>query len=295
MLFLTPTGVNLAKKHTLSQLMQILPSSSFATSSQARQWPAVVDELEAGGILTFSREDAERLGPKSRTGLVPGLRRLQKKRRIVALGRGLYAIVPLAYRDQGGPPPSWFIDAMMRHIEQPYYVGLLTAAALHGAAHQPPMAFQVLVERPFRPARVGRAEIEFHQVKHVRSAPCVEMVTETGAMRVSTPEITALDLVHFARASGHLSHVTTVLEELTEEVDGRALLDAARLYPTPTIQRLGYLLQLLEKNDVLTHLPAILGERRVRPVLLSTDHPQDGAPLDPEWKVFVNVDVEPDL
>lgn len=275
--------------------MQTTLDPSPTMPSLVRQWPAVIDQLEAGGIHTFSREDAERLGPKSRTGVVPGLRRLQKKRRVVALGRGLYAIVPLVYRDQGGPPPSWFIDAMMRHMGRPYYVGLLTAAALHGAAHQAPMAFQVLVEHPLRPSRVGRAEIEFHQTKHVRSAPCVEIATETGTMRVSTPEITALDLVRLVRASGHLNHVATILEELAEEIDGQALLDAARLYPTPTVQRLGHLLQLLEKSDALSYLPELLGERRVRPVLLSTDHPQNTATLDPAWKVFVNVEIEPDL
>jgi hypothetical protein len=49
---------------------------------------------------------------------------------------------PLEYREAGGPPASWFIDDLMRFLGQPYYVGLLSAAAIHGAAHQQPMVFQ---------------------------------------------------------------------------------------------------------------------------------------------------------
>ena len=35
----------------------------------------------------------------------------------------------------------------MAHLSQPYYVALLSAAAYHGAAHQKPQVFQVMVPR----------------------------------------------------------------------------------------------------------------------------------------------------
>ena len=41
-------------------------------------------------------------------------------------------------RVAGAPPASWYIDDFMKAIGAPYYVGVLTAAALHGAAHQQP-------------------------------------------------------------------------------------------------------------------------------------------------------------
>jgi hypothetical protein len=83
----------------------------------------------------------------------------------------------------------------MRFLGQPYYVGLLSAAAIHGAAHQQPMVFQVITDRPTRPARAGRVRIEFHMSRQVESAPVLEVRTETGSMRVSTPETAAYDLV----------------------------------------------------------------------------------------------------
>jgi len=42
------------------------------------------------------------------------------------------------YRVAGAPPASWYIDDFMKAVGTPYYVGVLTAAALHGAAHQAP-------------------------------------------------------------------------------------------------------------------------------------------------------------
>ena len=36
---------------------------------------------------------------------------------------------------------------MMAHLHRGYYVALLTAAAMHGAAHQAPQSFQVITEK----------------------------------------------------------------------------------------------------------------------------------------------------
>ena len=55
--------------------------------------------------------------------------------------RGFYLIVDPGHRELGALPATAWIDDLMRFHGVPYYVGLLTAAALHGAAHQQPMAF----------------------------------------------------------------------------------------------------------------------------------------------------------
>lgn len=62
----------------------------------------------------------------------------------------------------GAPPPSWYIDALMRHEHQPYYVGLLKAAELHGATHQAVMEFQVGAGKRLPKIRAGRSRIVFY-------------------------------------------------------------------------------------------------------------------------------------
>jgi predicted transcriptional regulator of viral defense system len=46
-------------------------------------------------------------------------------------------------------------------------VALLSAAELHGAAHQAPQVFQVMVDRHVRDRGVGRARLRFFASTHV--------------------------------------------------------------------------------------------------------------------------------
>ena len=73
-------------------------------------------------------------------------------------------------------------------LRQPYYVALLSAAALHGASHQQPQMFQVMTNKPMRPIRAGRTELHFYTTQHLGIATTAEVKTPTGAIRVSTPE-----------------------------------------------------------------------------------------------------------
>jgi len=265
------------------------------TSPKSKPLAAFVDDLQARGRYCFSRADAARAEERSDVALEAGLRRLKRRGRIASPRRGFYVIVPVEYREAGCPPASWFIHDLMRFLEQPYYVGLLSAAAIHDAAHQQPMVFQVITDRPTRPARVGRVRIEFHMSRNVASTPAVEVQTETGSMRVSTPEATAFDLVRFAPAAGHLSHVATVLAELAEKLNPIALAQSANSAAVPNAQRLGYLLDVLEQHGLSEQLAAWLRGRRHRSVLLAPGEAQGEARPDPHWRIIPNVSVEADL
>jgi predicted transcriptional regulator of viral defense system len=258
---------------------------------------AFVEDLQARGRYTFTRAEGASGNGRSEVALEAALRRLKRRSRIASPRRGFYVLVPVEYREAGCPPASWFIDDLMRFLKQPYYVGLLSAAAIHGAAHQQPMVFQVVTDRPTRAAHAGRVRIAFHMSRIVESAPVAEVQTETGSMRVSSPEATAFDLVRFAPAAGHLSNVATVLGELAEKLDPAALAKLAHAYAAPEAQRLGYLLEQLGKRDLAEPLMASLEDRRHRPVLLAPGqaHDVDQALPDPRWRVIPNVTVEADL
>jgi predicted transcriptional regulator of viral defense system len=146
----------------------------------------------------------------------------------------------------GCPPANWFIHDLMRFLSQPYYVGILSAAAIHGAAHQQPMLFQVVTDRPTRPAQAGRVRIGFHMGRHIETAPVVEIQTETGSMWVPTSEATAFDLVRFAPSARHIGNVITVLSEIVEKIDSKALTALADLYAISDIQRLGYIAAIMK-------------------------------------------------
>ncbi|MBE0417593.1 MAG: type IV toxin-antitoxin system AbiEi family antitoxin [Coriobacteriia bacterium] len=254
-----------------------------------------VDELQASGRYTFSLQDLRLSRSSSDTALRAALRRLRQRGRIVAPRRGFYVIVPVEYRKAGAPPPSWFIDDLMRFLGQPYYVALLSAAALHGASHQQPMVFQVITDRPTRQGAAGRARIEFHMSASVDHTPVEPRQTETGAMLVSTVESTAFDLVRFPAACGGWSSVATVLQELAEEFDPDKIHEVARERKTPDIQRLGYVLDKAGHPRLADPLLRVLASRRYRPIPLATDQTSVDRPPVRPWRVIPNIELEFDL
>lgn len=253
-----------------------------------------VDRCQSEGRYSFTRADAVRGTGQDGVALDAALRRLRAAERIVSPRRGFHVIVPVEYRQAGSPPPPWFIDDLMRFLGQPYYVGLLSAAALHGAAHHAPMVFQVITDRPTRPALAGRATVRFHAVRDAAKVPVVSMQTDTGSMRVSTPSATALDLARFADAAGGLSNVATIVNELSERIDARELTKVARRRAVPEVQRLGYILEHVGKLDLANALFAAIERARVRPTLLAPGLKRTRARPDSRWNVIANTKLEVD-
>ena len=260
-----------------------------------RSLAAFVNDLQARGRYTFTRTEAAEPMVITDLALEAALRRLKKRGRIANPRRCFYVVVPLEYREAGCPPASWFIHDLMRFLGQSYYVGLLSAAAIHGAAHQQPMVFQVITDRATRPALAGRVRINFHISRKIEKVPVVEIQTETGSMRVSTPEATALDLVRFAAAAGHASNVATVLAELSEKLDPATLAKLADSYAVPDVQRIGYLLEKLGEHDLAKPLAGWLAKRRYRPIALVPGKSAGKIAADPKWRVLPNERVEVDL
>lgn len=256
-----------------------------------------VDGLQARGRYTFTAvEVAEALGLHD-LALDAVLRRLKDSGRVAAPRRGFFVVTPVEYREVGGPPADWWVDDLMRYLNQPYYVGLMSAAALHGAAHQSPMRFQVITDRPLRSILSGRTHMTFTVRRNVAEETGVERrMTHTGHMTVSLPETTALDLVRFPLSGGGLNNVATILGELQEVMSTDRLREAAGHRATPDIQRLGYLCDFLGLRDMAAALHWVLGERRYRPVLLSPGTRQSAAQptIDARWRVVVNSEVDPD-
>jgi predicted transcriptional regulator of viral defense system len=257
-----------------------------------RDW---IEALPEAGRYTFARSEVAAVTSASAQAVKMTLLRLKKRGAIVSPRRDFFVVVPREYRAAACPPASWFIDDLMRHLRRRYYVGLLSAAAIHGAGHQQPMAFQVLVDSPERGVEVGRVRIEFHASRALEGAATQAMQTETGSMQVATPETTAFDLVRFPAASGHWSNVATVLAELSETIDPSALAASASRTARTDVQRLGWLLDLVGQRKLSDALAATVEHTRLLPTPLTGGRAADGARLDPRWHVLVNDDVEPDL
>ena len=248
-----------------------------------------VDHLQKQARYTFARTEAEAALKLEQAALTKGLQRLQRSGRTRMIRRGFYVIVPLEYATGGIVPPDWFIDDLMKFLDQRYYVGVLTAAALHGASHQQPQEYQVVVARPERSIRLANLNLRFFLKKSMAQAPVEQVKAYTGFLAVSTPAVTALDLVRFAPAIGGLDAVLTVLEELVEKITSEDLLKAARQESERSqVQRLGWLLEQTKRRELAEGLATWLVTQKPTKTPLDVSAPVVGSRKDPRWQVIVN-------
>jgi predicted transcriptional regulator of viral defense system len=257
---------------------------------------AYIEALQSGGRYTFIKAEALMATSSTEVALKLAVARLAASKRVVAPCRGFFVIVPPEYRAAGSPPGSWFIDDLMKHLRRPYYVGLLSAAALHGAGHQQPQEFQVVTDRPLRRIEVGRVRIRFIVKRRVRAASVNEVKTETGIMRVSTPETTALDLACYVQQAGGLGNVATVLGELAEHIEPSRLAKAAQQERQLShVQRLGFLLERAGRAERAVLLASLVDSRKPRNVPLRPARSTGQVLVDQRWHVAVNEEIEADL
>ena len=183
----------------------------------------------------------------------------------------------------------------MVHLGLDYYAGLLSAASLHGAAHQAPMVFQTVVARNRPWIRCGRVQVDFVARANVAEIPTVQKNTLRGLLRVSTPEATAFDLVGYPGHSGGLSNVATVLSDLAESLDAAKLVAEMGHSPRPWAQRLGYLLERAGAEALAAPLAEHVAARTKEYVPLRPRKPAARASHVPRWRLLLNEAVEPDL
>jgi predicted transcriptional regulator of viral defense system len=219
-----------------------------------------LSHLLSMGRVVFSREEAQKALEVSPGAFLDAAERQQRKQHLVSLRRGFYVIVPPQYLAWGAPPPPWYIDDLMRHEGRPYYVGLLKAAELHGATHQAVMEFQVVTDKRLPAIRAGRSAIAFHYRRDMKavSAGIEDRKTDTGRMKISSVDLTVLDLVRYPQASGGIDNIATVLTDLADRIDAGKLATLSAAYERSVIQRLGYLLDRLGQSVRAESLHAVL-------------------------------------
>jgi predicted transcriptional regulator of viral defense system len=257
----------------------------------------LLDDFQRKGLYGFDRSKVEAALPVSTAAVGKALKRLSEKGRVKRLRKGFHAIVPVEFANQGIPPSDWYLDDLMRSLDLPYYIGLLSAAALHGAAHQQVQQLQIVVPRQERPLGLPGLSIRFFRKRDFASTPLQSRKGHSGMLPVSSPEATALDLVRYSRHIGGLDVVLTVLAELAESIDPTKLAAAtATETETAQIQRLGWLLDHLGQTALADALHAALPASKPLPrAALDPGAPRTGSITGNRWRILENAQPEADL
>lgn len=252
--------------------------------------------LSQGRTSTTTAEAAELLGVPVEHVRVR-LARPVADQQLFSPSRGMWVPIPPEFRSWGVTPASHFLADLMRHLGRDYYLGWLSAAEIHGAAHQRPQVTQIAVDQPLADRDLGRVRLRFYTRQLASVLPRQQHRVPTGQVWVATPELTALDLTDRPDRGGGINNVATVLSELSQDtgLSAIALAELSHQFPVAAGRRLGYLLDNVDAPIELDLLRAALAGRPLsRPPALTPQQPRRGT-HDKAWDLLVNTTVEPDL
>jgi predicted transcriptional regulator of viral defense system len=259
-----------------------------------------VNEQISFGKYSFSRDTlVKAFSAHSQDALKLSLNRLSRKGKIVSVHKDYYVIVSPEYVSRGILPPALFIDNLMNYLKRPYYVGLLNAAAFYGASHQSPQESFVFTNFPvMRRTEKKGIRINYLSKTKISENYLEKRKTDTGFLNVSSPELTAVDIVQYQKRIGGLSRSAIILEELAESIRPEKITpDFLLEIPVSVIQRMGYLFEAVIENE---EIAKIIYQRSLDTKLTFFPVPLDSAKTtrgfsgDNRWKIIKNIEVDLD-
>lgn len=259
-----------------------------------------IKKLRASGHRCFTLEDGVRdLSIKRRT-LIASINRAKKRGELFSPAKGLYVMIPPEHYNLKSIPADELLPILMGYWKINYYVALTTAAMYNGASHQKPQVFQIISDKQLHnPLVFGNVKIDCIYKKDLSDLPIKEVVVETGYLKVSSPEVTAMDLLIYLGKSGGLNHVATILTELVEAIDPNKLMSLInKVGGMAWVQRLGYILDNIESDDevkketLLNQLQNYLILKKTFYIPIATEAPILGASYCKKWMIIENATVE---
>lgn len=255
-------------------------------------------QLLQKGRYSFEKKEALQALGCSNHSFINASIRLAKKNELALVKTGFYIIVPPQHYALGCLPAEWFIDDLMKYLEQPYYIGLLSAASYYGATHQQPQRLQVITNKQTRPVAIGKVSIEFIVNKHISNLGTNQRNSYTGQITISSPELTMVDVCTYPKHTGHIHNMAQVISDLGDAVDSASLDMLLQNIPikTTVLQRLGFLLDLTNNtatgNVVYKYYSTKGG---VNYIWLAPSENLETIEQNKRWKININEQVELDI
>jgi len=182
----------------------------------------------------------------------------------------------------------------MRFLKRNYYLGLFSAAILYGAGHQQAMNSQLITGHPsLRSINNKKFDIDFFTKNKWNEKDIKNKKTDAGYINVSSPELTALDLIYFHKRIGGINRTLIILEELCEEINPKKLFETAQRFNSrTTIQRLGFIFDTVFNADILSNsLLRVLQNMKTGKIPLSSLNSQKGI-INKKWNIIINEDID---
>lgn len=257
-----------------------------------------IKQLQSFEEYSFSIEEVIKNASKDSTAVKRELSRLVKKKEVLNLRKGFYLIIPPRYTSSEKLPIQLYAEKLFKYLDRNYYVGLHTAAKIHGASHQQSQRDYLIIETPkLNTVQKRSFDIRFLTTGAWPKSNIEIKKSDAGEYKISSPTLTFMDLIHHHNKIGGINRMLASLEELTEEMHEIDLEELISWYHhKSTLQRAGFLLEeLIGENTLTDIIQEKLKQQPYFPVLLSPKKIQKPGAVDNKWKVDVNIKLESDL
>jgi len=195
----------------------------------------------------FSTEDARAVTEGNAKKMMSSL---IKKKWVLPLKRGLYAIVPLDVGVKGADSFILHNFVIASHLVQPYYIAYWSALNHHGLSEQIPRTTFIATTKPKMPLTILDSDYYFVAIEKRKFFGSQEIEIEDWKVSISTPEKTIADCLDHPEHSGGIDEVAKAIYFNHKDFDLAKVYGFAKRMENLTIlKRLGYILEIANLLD----------------------------------------------
>ncbi len=246
--------------------------------------------LAEGHKAVFSVEDAKSIAGSDAGEVV---RRLVRKKWVLALKRGLYAVVPL---DVGVRAADAFVVhnfVIASLLVKPYYIGYWSALNHHGLTEQIPRTTFLATTKAKHSIEILNAEYRFVTLTARKFFGWEEVQVEGRPITLSDPEKTIADCLDHPEHCGGVEQVARALYFAHQETQvAKVVAYARRMGNGAILKRLGFILEatglLPRYEQALARFVPSLGFPSLDPL-----SPKRGR-HNMRWRLLVNYELDPE-
>ncbi len=237
----------------------------------------------------FSIEDARAVTEGDAKKMMSSL---IKKKWLLPLKRGLYAIVPLDVGVKGADSFILHNFIIASHLVEPYYIAYWSALNHHGLSEQIPRTTFIASTKPKMSLTILDSDYYFVVIEKRKFFGSQEIEIEGSKVNISTPEKTIADCLDHPEHSGGIEEVAKAIYFNHEEIDiGKVYEFGRRMKNTAILKRLGHILEVTNLFEAYKNLYEHFIPTKGFPALDSIS-PKKGK-HNSRWGLLINFELDP--
>jgi len=264
------------------------PEEEYKRSLTQRE-ALLISALARQDKKIFSIEDARAVTKGDAKKIMSSL---MKKKWVLPLKRGLYAIVPLDVGVKGADSFILHNFVIASHLIEPCYIAYWSALNHHGFTEQIPRTTFIATTKPKMPLSILDSDYHFVTIGREKFFGFREIDIEGWKVNISTPEKTIADCLDHPEHSGGIDEVAKAIYFNHEEFDIRKVYEVGtKMRNMALLKRLGYILEITNLlgayNDVFEHFSPTKGYPALDPI-----SPRKGK-YNSRWGLLINLELDP--